>query len=207
MPQPIVSSGGQQFYDAVSQWHPDDELHGWPGLYWCEALASSGLSQVLDVISDKPDGTPGWSSLLDVDTCPYDSLGWLGQFRGVTIPNGITDAAARSLILNEAATGRGRPGTLVAAVQGTLTGSKYCVIHERDTSPYHATIDVFVSQMPDSAATAAVIAANKPAMLIIGLNAMTGPTYGQIRTTLPVDSYGSRETTYPTYGNVQEYIP
>lgn len=206
MTQPTVSVAGQEFYDAVSQWHANDEAYGWAGLYWCEAIAQSSLQRVLDVSRDQADGTPGWANLLNTATCDLSSLPFIGQFVGAVIPPGSSRATALGIIASHAAGGRGRPSTIVAAVQATLTGSKLCVLTERDTSPYHATITVYNVQMPDNAATLAAIAAVKPAGLIITLQVNTGPTYAHADAALTTHTYAGRETRFPTYADVQGYV-
>jgi hypothetical protein len=206
-PQPVVSTAAQEMYDAIKQWHPNDADYGWPGLYFCEAVCGGGLQTLISIARDAAAGQPGWSVLLDLARCPDADLAFLAQFRGVAIPSGVVGQAARDLILTQPAGARGRPATLVAAVRATLTGSQFCVLTERDTSAYHATIEVFRNQMPDQNATLKAIADNKPAGIIVALNIHDGPTYAQVRTALPANTYGDRQDTFPTYGDVEDYIP
>ncbi len=97
-----------------------------------------------------PQGSPdqpatyaaGWSTLLNVDTCPTFALPWLGMLVGVFVPPNTSDAAARSLIRAEQGFQRGQGfggtyssstlgsmppangGSIVVAAQNWLTGTQ-----------------------------------------------------------------------------------
>lgn len=207
MTQPAVGYMTQKMYDAIKQWHTDDAENGWAGLRFCQAVCEAGLEIVATLSRDTTNG-PGWSALLDLNRCPIEDLPYLAQFRGVQIPGGLSPEAQRAVILSQPSAARGRPATIIAAVKQTLSGSQHIALVERDTSPYHATIQVYQVQVVDEALTLAAIAANKPAGLIIDLEIIQGPTYGETKQPLPADpNYGDREGYFPTYGDIQEFVP
>lgn len=204
-PRPAVSDAANELYSHLTQIAGYDFEFSWVLLQLCESVTggSTGLDALLKLLRDSPAG-PGWSSLMDLTRVPAYALPWLGQFVGAVVPDGSTEAQAKSIILDRPATARGRPSTLLAAVQATLTGGKHAVLLERDSSAYHGTIEVKVSDCPDPAATRAAIAANKPGMLIIDLAVLSGPSYGDILADLggPGADYGDREAMFPTYGDI-----
>jgi phage tail P2-like protein len=66
--------------------------------------------------------TPGWvppyAKLLDPETCPAEYLPWLGQFVGVTVKPGASEAEARAEVLAESGLKRGTLASMETAVQG-----------------------------------------------------------------------------------------
>lgn len=80
---------------------------------------------------DPANYTAGWSTLLNVETCPTQYLPWLGMFVGVYVAPGTADATARALISAKAGFGRGTPAAIVATAQQFLSGTQSCVLQER----------------------------------------------------------------------------
>lgn len=215
MTRPTVSAAAADMYEslaAISAAYTSgatttiDEQNNWILLRLCEALMGQAIQPIIDLSRDTDDG-PGWSKLLDLDNGPDSAVAYQGQFVGITINPADPATTSRNLIRDRPAWKRGRPASMIAAVQATLTGSQSCVLLERDSSPYHATVQVWRAQMPDEAATRAALALNKPGPVIVDLQILDGPTYGVIRSALPTDDYVTRETEFPTYGDVREYTP
>jgi hypothetical protein len=131
---------------------PDGEDTGWALLKWTQEWAAP-LQEIVDVVRDTPDGHPGWYTVMDPDTAPPTWLRWLGQFYGVRVTPGDPDSAvwvaqARDEVRSAAGIRRGTVGAIRAAAQRYLTGTKYVLILERDTSPYHFTVVVKTSELP-----------------------------------------------------------
>lgn len=206
MTRPVVGVLAEETYDSLKAGIIDEDTDattGWSTLMMCQALIQDA-ELAASIAREDDDGNPGWSSVLDIVRCPPALVPWLAQFVGVTVPSANTDAQNRNLILTRPGWARGRPASLIAAVQDTLVGGKHCVLDERDSSPYHATIVVRTAECPDQAATRAAIAANKPGDIIVALQVNDGPSYGEIRTATD-GTYGGRESTFPTYGDVAAF--
>lgn len=206
MTRPLVSAAAEDMYESLKPIAAQDEEYGWPLLLLCEALMAPTLQPIIDYSRDTSAGV-GWSVIMDLDRMPDNVLPFAAQFVGVITNPANTATQNRDLIITRPPWKRGRPAVLLAAVQATLTGSQRIELIERDTSAYHATISVWRAQMPDEAATRAAIAANKPGMIIVDLDIIEGPTYGEIRDALPANTYGDREAEFPTYGDIEEYVP
>ena len=91
-----------RLYDALAPLATQDSSNAWALLILCNAIGLM-YQDVEDLVRDSPDG-PGWSSLLDLDRCPSWALDWLGQFAGVRIPFGLTDAQRRAWVASTAST-------------------------------------------------------------------------------------------------------
>jgi hypothetical protein len=160
---PILTSTFQEYVDAVAEMFQHIERYAtdqgddwWQGAY---------------------------SLMLDVDNAPVEALPYLAQFVGVTLPVGADEADMRAAIRAENRQQRGTLAALSAAVQKTLTGTKHMTIHERDTSPYHATVFTRTPETPDVAATLAAIKTVKPAGVVIDLIVTPGETWDEAAAT------------------------
>lgn len=132
-------------------------------LDWLDGPVSL-LGEVDDVVRDGPTYI-GWAGQLTADGSAR--LAWTGQFLGVVVPDGLTDAEKRALILDRPATRRGTVGALIAAAQQFLTGGRYVAVKERDTSAYHLTVTTYTEETPDAARVNAALQAAKPAGLVL----------------------------------------
>lgn len=120
-------------------------------LSWLDGIGQ--LLQVLDTLCR--DGTdssgnpaPGWSQALDINRAPTYVLPWLGQFVGVRVDTSLADALQRSQIQNEQGFARGTVAAIQAAAQPFLAGGYSVTVLERDTSPYHLTVQVPSAGLP-----------------------------------------------------------
>jgi len=146
VPAPVLESFAAALYQELSPLALQDEANSWALAYYLASIGE-GFQIVEDLARDTPT-RPGWASLLDPQTAPSYALDWLGQFVGVEIPVGVTEQAKRDLIQDLAGWRRGTPGSIRAAVQLYLTGTKEVVITERDTSPYHFEVATRFSETP-----------------------------------------------------------
>jgi hypothetical protein len=64
---------------------------------------------------------PSWGKLLDPTLCPAKLLPYLGQFVGVTIPVGASDAEARALVKAESGLARGTPASIKSAIERSIS--------------------------------------------------------------------------------------
>lgn len=140
---------------------------------------------VADVGMDgDPDYMPGYGVLLDIETCPTEDLGYLGQYVGVPVPVGVDDATARSLIRAEGGIGRGTLASVRAAILRHLTGTQSLVIFERtalDGSPdaYQAVVHLRPSEVADLQTIKDAVNAVKPAGILINYIVSDGYTWAE----------------------------
>jgi hypothetical protein len=168
-------------YDSLAPVAAVDDDYAWALLILCNAIGTM-YQMVDDWVRDQPEG-PGWSLLLDLNRCPPEALAWLGQFVGVRIPVGLTDAQQRAWILSMPGFKRGTPAAMIAAVQATLTGTKTVTLVERDGDPYALTVKTIPAETPNQTQTTNAILSQKPAGLTLGTASATGTqTWATLKT-------------------------
>jgi hypothetical protein len=166
-------------YQALAPLTAQEPYNGFSLLILCNAIGVM-FQMVDDWVRDQPQG-PGWSLLLDINRCPTEALGWLGQFVGVRIPGSLTDAQQRAWILSMIGFRRGTPAAMIAAVQATLTGTKTVTLVERDGDPYALTVKTIAGET--TPATSAAILSQKPAGITLGTTGTGGvQTWGTLKT-------------------------
>lgn len=209
MPAPVLDSFAQRLYDSVAPLAYDDANHSYALANYCAALGQ--MFQIVDDYSRDQGTQPGWSQLLDINRCPPEALGWLGQFVGVYLIAGLTDAQQRARILAAGGWNRGTLASIVAAAQQFLTGTKTVIIRERDpaaspTQPaYGLTIITYVSETPSPAATLAAILAVKPAGIVLNYVTATGEDYQSLITNHAL--YSNVFADFLTYQGVATATP
>lgn len=137
---------------------------------------STMFSEVDGIVQDSggldgdPSYEPGWGALLDPDTST--DLGFLGNFVGVMLPSGISEADARVLVRAESGINRGTPAAIISAVKRNLSGTQAVTLFERTaadgTTPdgYHFVIVVLTSEVISATALTAAVNAVKPGGLM-----------------------------------------
>lgn len=88
------------------------------------------------------DVAPGWSQVLDINRAPSVALPWLGQFVGARFSTTLRDDQQRYIIEHAPGWARGTPAAILAAADMYLLPGFEATLLERDTSPYHLTIDI-----------------------------------------------------------------
>lgn len=93
------------------------------------------VEKLLEVAEEEgEDGTvgyiPPYGKLLDPNTCPVKDLPYLGQFVGVEVPSGASEAEARAAVKAEAGLERGTLASLRTAIKSVL-GTAPFAIQER----------------------------------------------------------------------------
>lgn len=73
---------------------------------------------------------PAWGKLLDPLTCPGKDLPYLGQFVGVEVPTGATEAEARAAVKREAGLARGTLQSIEEAIEHII-GAEPFALQER----------------------------------------------------------------------------
>lgn len=196
----------EEIYARVAPLATDDAQYGWGMLTLCIAL---GLMRqpVATLVRDTADGDPGWSIILDIDRCPTYALPWLAQCVGARIPTGTDDATARQIIRAEQSFTRGRPASIVATIQRTLTGTRTVYMTERaDGDPYKLRVRTFDTETSSPAATQAlIVAAQKPGGIVLDYGTVAAGTYGHVATAEA--SYTRVQADYVTYNGVRSSTP
>lgn len=213
MAKPVLGSFANQVYNGLNDVAQPDASLGWPLANYIQ-----GLGMMFQIVEDYSRDqfvngklAPGWSQLLDINRAPNAALGWLGQFVGVPLQQGLTDAQQRARILSVGGWNRGTIGSMVAAAQQYLTGTQTVVVRERDASvtpadpAYGLTVITRTSETPDSAKVLAALLTQKPAGIILNYQTLTGTDYQGLFTTYA--DYQAIFTTYTTYEGVLDLNP
>lgn len=176
-----------RLYDALAPLASLDPDNAWSLLILCNAIGTM-FQEVEDIVRDSPDG-PGWSELMDLNRCPPEALGWLGQFAGVRIPPYLTEAQQRAWVAGTDGFHRGTVASMIASCQATLTGTKTVLFRERVGGPttapayaYYLSVFTYTAETPNPAATQAALLAQKPGGLVLVYQAITGQTYQSLKT-------------------------
>jgi hypothetical protein len=111
-----------------------------------------------------PDGTPGYSRLLDLDRAPAVTLPWLGQMKGIRVTPGLSEAEQREEIDRAEGFHRGTIPSMERAAARHLTGTKTVYVLDRvNDDPYQTVIITRTAETPDPALTLADIMRDKKA--------------------------------------------
>jgi len=155
-----MSSVGADLYDRLAPLAALDDAHDFAFAHLCNAI---GLmrQQVADLSEDRG-ARPGWAGLADVETAPANALAWLAQIVGIRATQGATEAVQRAEVRRHAGAARGRPASMIAEVQPTLTGSKTVRLLERTSSAWTFTVVTRTSETLNATATLAAIERQRP---------------------------------------------
>lgn len=187
---PDTETGLTEYQEALSIWSTPDLM--------TYAFAIGLMFAEIEVYAaDRPDGTSGWSTMLDVDAIPTAGLPYLAQYVGERLPSGISDAEneanpnfrsdARQWIVDAPNQVRGTPYALARAAQRYLTGAKIVQIAERQTLSGTYNLDtvavlVYADECPDPSAVAAELRKVVPADVTLDFNVSTGETWNGVHT-------------------------
>jgi hypothetical protein len=195
---------GARLRERTQPLAPDDADYGYAHAHLCEGIGRM-LAQVAEVFDPEGDAPP-LAPILDVDLCPAWALGWLGQWVGVVLPQGIDEATARLLIRDVAGFRRGTPAALRAAAAFFLTGTKTVYFNERLAGGAYALgVITLAAETPDPELVRAAILAQKPGGIVLDYVAITGQTYRSVRA--EVDSYREVRSTWSSYRELRTHLP
>jgi hypothetical protein len=203
MSHPVVTPIAEEMYSSLHGWAAGDAARGWALLHLTNAIALQH-QVIADVAFDDDAGNVGWSALFDIYRCPSWAIAWLGQFIGSRFPPSLTDEAAqRAWVKDAAGWRRGRPASLVAAVQHTLTGQARVTIRARfdpttpGDAPGHIQIKTYTADTPNPAATEAAARLATRAFLQMHYAVVDGQDYIQGEATAA--TYTAASALYATY--------
>lgn len=204
MAAPVLSSFAQRIYDSMVNRQLDDPSYQYALANYCAAVGR--MFQLLDdygrdqIVNGRV--ASGWSQLLDINRAPTEALPWLGQFMGVIVDVGLSDANQRTQIKSVGGYSRGTPAAMIAAAQTTLTGTKQVTFLERTGgSAYSITVITKASETPNPLTTFAALISQKPAGININYQNLVGQTYQDLFATNAA-TYQIAFTIYSNYQNL-----
>lgn len=180
MAAPALTHTGERLYESLAPLTYAEEANGWALAYFCAAAAST-IDEIADITRDAEDGTPGYSSLYDLDTVAEKYLPWLAQFIGVQIPEGLTDEGKRIRIRETDGFRRGTPAAIMGAARQYLIGDKTVYLVERHGSAYRLTVASYSRETPDRAAAEAAIREQVPAGIVLHFSVIDPQTFDELR--------------------------
>ena len=144
----VIPNGSvtDELYTALEPLTREDEANG--NALKILTASMAGMMQEIDDLARDHGEDPGWSSLMDVAVTPEKSIDWLGQLAGVKPTEGLTADQKRAAVAAHIGFSRGSVAAMRAAAQIFMVGTKTVNFYERDTSPYHLTVQVYGKELP-----------------------------------------------------------
>ncbi|MBJ7348816.1 MAG: hypothetical protein JHC87_09635 [Thermoleophilaceae bacterium] len=145
----------------------------------------------------------GLGSMLDVAKCPAWALDWLAQFSGTGDIANSTEAQKRDKIKRRNSQARGTLESFRAAVEATLTGSKFVYLSENyQGSPYRVLLVTHGEETPgDGSITFAAATRALPAGRQLTHTILSGQTYAEAEAGHA--TYAAAEAAYTSYANAE----
>lgn len=157
--------------------------------------------------ADPDTSVTGTSELANPAAAQRPWLPWLGWLVGLDVV-GISETAQRQAIAEASRLQRrGSRGSIIRAVQRTLTGSKSCRVYANldGLSPYLITVITLTDQTPDAVATLEAAFSEKPAGIDLELFTVTGSTYVELAAEFT--DYDELAATFADYDDLGDYVP
>lgn len=174
---PPVTQIAQDAYDWLSPIQADDAARGYPLLAFLGGIGEM-FREVEQLVRARPGRDP-WQQAFNIDACPDFQVAWLGQMVGQRVSASDTPDAQRAQIKAQGGFKRGRPSTLVANVQATLTGMQRVQLIERSADAWTMTIVTDPTETPNTAATNAAAQSAKAAALVLTMLQSSTPFWFQ----------------------------
>ncbi len=185
-----ITRTGQRLFDLLPEYVRDadarDEL-----LRFMAAIGDAAHPVAKFIDDADPDtSATGTSEPANPQTAPAGWLPWLGWLMGV--PTSDLDTTNTRWYLSRAgAQAHGSAAGIEAAVQATLSGTRFCQVTTAvGGDPWQIEVQVDSSEVTDSAATLAAAMREKPAGANLTLTSSTPVTYDDL------------DTAYTTYSNM-----
>jgi len=185
-----ITRTGQRLFDLLPEYVRDadtnDEL-----LRFMAAIGDAAHPVAKFIDDADPDtSATGTSEPVNPATAPAGWLPWLGWLIGIPT-TGLDTTNARWYMARAGAQAHGSPDGIQAAVQATLTGTRFCQVTTAvGGDPWAIEVQVDSSEVVDSAATLAAAMREKPAGANLTLTSSTPVTYDDL------------DTAYTTYSNM-----
>jgi hypothetical protein len=205
-PAPAFTHTGQRFADEFEGPLEVDAANGY-AFSWLLAVLAGAFDTVADLSRDD-EGVPGYAGLFDPDTVPADLLPFLGQFVGVEMLPGLTEAQQRLRIKQTDGFRRGTPKALEGAARQFLVGpdgtgetATVYIIERVGGNAYQFSVATLVSETPDAAEVLRALLEQKPAGLVMDYATITGGDWETLRTTHT--DWADVKATFATWAGVR----
>jgi len=185
-----ITRTGQRLFDLLPEYVRDADTRG--ELLRYMASVGDAAYPVAKFIDDADPDTSasGTSEPVNPATAPAGWLPWLGWLIGVPV-GGMDTTNARWYLSRAGAQAHGSAAGIQAAVQATLTGTRYCLVTTAvGGDPWAIEVQVDSSEVIDSGATLRAAEREKPAGANLTLTSSTPVTYDDL------------DTAYSTYSNM-----
>lgn len=184
VPFPVMGGFAQEIWAALQPVVSEDESYDWAAARFIAAFGEA-FEEVWDLARDGV--RPGWASLMDVQTIPIEWLGWLAQFVGARLRDGLSESEQRSRIASTDGWKRGSVGAVVGAAQQYLTGNKTVLLRERaNGNAYELVVSTRADETPDPSMVLAALMEQKPAGIILTHQVLGGHDWQNV-----VDNYAT----------------
>ena len=201
-----LGSFAQDMYEDLGPVTNADSENGWALAHYVNAIGV-----MFQDIEDLVRYPSNWADLLDPDTAPVRSLGWLAQFVGVRLRHGMTEVEARAAIREEAGWMRGTPLALRNAARrsGGMEGFEdtgTVFIFEffgGDEWAIHVT--TFANQTNDDTLVEAALLAAKPVGIVLTYATQTGQIFQQL--TDSGRDFSDVDSDYTDFDDVRDSDP
>lgn len=150
--------------------------------------------------------TPGYGDVFNPSAVPIVAAAYLAQFVGVALPQGVDDATAQSLIMQESGINRGTDAAVISAAKRTLTGTQTVYYFPRtyvDGTPngFWAGMAVLSSECANFAATKAAVTAVKLGGIMMWFEEISGWTIGAMEAA--ESTIATMESAFVTVGGME----
>jgi hypothetical protein len=185
-----ITRTGQRLFDLLPEYVRDADTNS--ELLRFMASIGDAAHPVAKFVDDADPDTSasGTSEPVNPATSPAGWLPWLGWLVGVPVA-GMDTTNARWYLSRAGAQAHGSAAGIQAAVQATLSGTRYCLVTTAvGGDPWAIEVQVDSSEVTDSAATLRAAMREKPAGANLTLTSSTPVTYDDL------------DTAYTTYSNM-----
>jgi hypothetical protein len=196
-----ITRTGQRLFDLLPEYVRDADTRG--ELLRFMAAIGDAAHPVAKFIDDADPDTSasGTSEPVNPATAPAGWLPWLGWLIGVPV-EGMATADARWYLSRAGAQAHGSAAGIQAAVQATLSGTRYCQVTTAvGGDPWAIEVQVNSDEVVDSAATLAAAMREKPAGANLTLTSSTPATWADLATSYT--TWGGVEATGKTYDELR----
>lgn len=184
MTAPDFTHTGQRMADEFEGPLAVDPDNGY-AFSWFLSVLATAFDTAADLSRDD-EGVPGYAGLWDPDTVGADLLPFLGQFVGVEMLPGLTEAQQRLRIKQTDGFKRGTPGAIVGAARQFLVGPSgtgedaTVYLNERQGSAYALGVATLTSETPDADEVLRALLEQKPAGITLTHTVISGGDYATL---------------------------
>jgi len=186
-----ITRTGQRLFDLLPEYVREADATNDELLRYMASIGDAAHPVAKFIDDADPDtSATGTSEPVNPTTAPAGWLPWLGWLMGVPV-TGLDTTSARWYLSRAGAQAHGSPEGIRAAVQATLSGTRFCQVTTAvGGDPWAIEVQVDSSEVTDSAATLAAALREKPAGANLTLTSSTPVTYDDL------------DTAYTTYSNM-----